>query len=549
MADVGEHNKTGLTFRLAEGGRKLQAIYTPPPGDKVPVTLGILKQALVASGHGDCYIFDDALSELLKRYNSISQSFSFDIGERRDGSFTLRCTPDWVEAHLTITPPWGGSSVTLEQIHQALREKKIIVGVRHAVIETALASGRPQEIIAARGRPPEPGTDGELVSLVPEIKERLPQCEDDDAIVDYRNLGDIISVDIGAPLMRRIPPVPGIPGESVMGKEIPPPPVKDVQFAPNLSGAEISADDPNLLIAAIQGQPILVPDGVTVEPVIKLKNVDLSSGNLTFIGSIHVTGDITAGMTVKASGDISIGGVVEAARVEAGGSIAVSGGIIGQGDVRNSRGELGEETAHVSARGNVTALFVESAVVTAGTDITVQGFVMQSELAAGNRIVVGQEGSSKGHIIGGSCQAVNEIKAVTLGSPAGVHTLVCVGVDPAVREKLSTVKLKLQEKERELEELNKKLEYYASALHKATPELVEKSRLAREKLVTLVAELTGEKKRLQKRLERVANARITVERAVLSGVVIAIGTKALQADDDLGKSTFRIEDGEIVISD
>lgn len=548
MADVGEHNKTGLTFRLAEGGRKLQAVYTPVSGEKAPVTLGGLKQALMASGYGDCYIFDDALPELLKRYNSISQPFSFDVGERRDGSFTLRCTPDCVEAHLAISPPWGGLSVTLEQIHQALREKKITVGVRHAEIEAAVTSGRAQEILAARGRPSEPGTDGELVSLLPEIKERHPQCEGDDAIVDYRNLGDIISVDIGTPLMRRIPPVPGLSGESVMGKEIPPPAVKDVQFAPNLSGTEISAEDPNLLVAAIPGQPVLVPDGVTVEPIIKLKNVDLSSGNLSFIGSILVTGDITAGMTVKASGDISIGGVVEAARVEAGGSITVSGGIIGQGDVRNSRGELGEETAHVSAKGNVSALFVESAVVAAGTDITVQGFVMQSELAAGNRIVVGQEGSTKGHIIGGSCQAVNGIMAATLGSPAGVHTLVSVGVDPAVREKFSTVKLKLQEKERELEEMNKKLAYYVSAPHKATPEQLEKSLLAQEKLVTLVTELTGEKKRLQKRLEHVANAQIRVEHAALSGVIIAIGTKALQVDDDLGKSTFRLEDGEIIIS-
>lgn len=548
MADAGQDNKTGLAFRLGEGGRRLQAVYAPPDGEKTPINLGWLQKTLVASGYGDFFIYDHALVELLKRYNTVTQPFTCDVGERRDGSFMIRSTPDLVETYLSITPPWGGKPVTAEQIEQALREKKIIIGVRHADIAAAAASGRPQEILIARGTPPEPGTDGELVSLVPEIRERLPQCDDEDAIVDYRNLGDIISVDAGAPLMRRIPPVPGTPGENVMGKEIPPPPVKDVQFAPNLSGAEPSPDDPNLLVAMFAGQPILVSDGVNVEPVIKVKNVDLSSGNLAFVGSIAIEGDIMAGMTVKASGDISVGGVVEAARVEALGNVEVHGGIIGQGDVRNGKGELGEQTAHVTAKGSVAALFIESAVVSAGTDILIHEFAMQSELSAGNRIVVGQEGSRKGHIIGGSCQAVNLIRAVTLGSHAGVHTLVSVGVDPSVREKLSTVKLKLQEKERELDELAKKLDYFAAAPHKTTPEQVDKTRQARDKLATAVAELTGDKKRLQKRLEHGANAQIQVERAVLCGVIVSIGTKALQVGDDLEKTTFRIEEGEIVAS-
>ncbi|AJE04288.1 FapA family protein [Geobacter pickeringii] len=547
MADAGPQNRGRLTFSL-EGGQKLLASYTPADGEKSPFTIGAIKQAFLASGYADHFIFDNALEELLTRCNTITQPFTVAIGERRDGTFAIRCSHDGVEAYLIIAPPWGGTPVSLDQVRRGLTEKKIVTGVRHAEIEAAVASGRPQEILAASGCPPEPGTDGELISLLPEVKERIPRCAGEDGIVDYRNLGELVSVAAGTPLMRRIPPVPGTVGESVFGKEIPPPPVADVQFAQNPSGAEISPDDPNLLVAAIAGQPVLAKDCVTVEPVLTMKSVDLSSGNLSFIGSIVVTGDITAGMTVQASGDISVGGVVEAAKVEAGGNIEVNGGIIGQGEVRNARGELGEETARVSAKGSVTALFTENAVVTAGSDILVQGFVMQSELSAGNRIAVGEEGSQKGHIIGGSCQAVNRIQAITLGSHAGVHTMVCVGVDPTVREKFSTVKLKLQEKERELDEITKKLSYFTENPAKALPNQVEKTRLDREKLATAVAELSGEKKRLQKRLERVANAQITVERSVLSGVIISIGTKALQIVEDLGPTTFRLEEGEIVVS-
>ncbi|WP_298266943.1 FapA family protein [Geobacter sp.] len=549
MADVGQQNRADLTFTLTREGQKLQACFTPPAdGEKTPLTRGAINQALLASGYANHFVYDNALEELLSRCNTDTQPFTVAVGERRDGTFTIQCSHDGVEAYLAITPPFGGAPVTLQQVLQGLKAKNIVTGIRYAEIEATVASGRPREILAACGLAPEAGTDGELVSLLPAVKERKPGGDDDDSIIDYRNRGEIVSVAVGTPLMRRIPPVPGTAGESVFGKEIPPPPVADVQFAQNPSGAEVSPDDPNLLVAAVAGQPILAKDCVTVEPIIKVKNVDLSSGNLSFIGSIAVTGDITAGMTVQASGDISVGGVIEAAKVEAGGNIGVSGGIIGQGEVRSARGELGEETAHVSAKGSVTALFVENAVVAAGADITIQGFAMQSELSAGNRIAVGQEGSQKGHIIGGSCQAVNEIQAVTLGSHAGVHTLVSVGVDPSVREKLSTVKLKLQEKERELDEVTKRLSYFADAPSKATPEQLGKAWQSRDRLATDVAELAGEKKRLQKRLERVANARIHAERAVLGGVIVSIGTKALQIDEDLGPTTFRLEEGELVAS-
>lgn len=546
MGESPPKNGTELTFRLADD-RKLKAIYSPA-GEKTPVNLGFLRHALAAGGFADLFIYDHALVELIKRYNAASQEFVYDIGEQRDGTFIIRNTPDNIEAYLTLTLPYGGKPVRAEQLHQAVRERGIVYGVLTHEIEAAVASGEVSDRLIACGIPHEPGTDAELVSFIPQMRDRQPQLMDND-IVDYRNMGEIVSVKAGDPLMRRIPPVPGKPGVNLMGKEIAPPPVKDIQFAPNLSGTVFAPDDPDLLIAAIDGQPVLVANGATVEPVIKVKTVDLSTGNLSFKGSIDIAGDVVAGMTVRASGDIFVGGVIEGSTVEAEGSIAVQGGIIGQGEARDGHGEPGHEIAQVRAKGIVEALFVENAHVEAGDRIEIHGFAMQSELVAGNRIVIGQEGSSKGHIIGGSCQAVNRVQAVTLGSHAGVRTLVSVGLDPHVKEKLSTVNLKIHEKERELEELTKKLDYLTTSIHKATPEQVEQTRLAKEKLATAISELTGEKKRLQKRVELSADAQIRVERAALSGVVIAIGTKTLEIKDDVeGGVTFRLEEDAIVAS-
>lgn len=546
MGDSSLKSSAGLTFKLADD-RKLKAIYVPA-SEKAPVNLGFLRHALLAAGFADLFIYDHALVELIKRYNAASQEFVYEIGEQRDGTFIIRNTPDNIEAYLTLTRPYGGKPVRLDQVLQTLRERGVVYGVLTDEIEAAVATGEVSDRLIARGIPHEPGTDAELVSFIPQMHDRQPHLLDND-IVDYRNTGEIVSVRAGDPLMRRIPPVPGKPGVNLMGREVPPPPAKDLQFAQNLEGTAFAPDDPDLLIAAIDGQPVLVANGALVEPVIKVKTVDLSTGNISFKGSIDISGDVTLGMSVRATGDIFIGGVVEGAKVEAEGNIIVGGGIIGQGEVRDDKGNLGHEIALIRAKGSIEALFVENALVDAGGMIQIHGFAMQSELVAGSQVVVGQEGSTKGHIIGGSCQAVSRVQAVTLGSHAGVHTTVSVGVHPHVKEKLTAVRQKIGEAEREFEELTKRLDYFASAPHRSTPGQINDTRQARDKLATALSELTGEKKRLQKRLEQTADAQIRVERAVLSGVVISIGTRTLEVKDDMeGGVTFRLEDDAIIAS-
>lgn len=537
---------SGITFILADD-RKLKASYVPA-GEKAPINLGFLRQALISNGLADLFIYEHALVELLKRYNAATQEFIYDIGEERDATILIRNTPDNIEAYLTLVRAYGGKPARLEQVHKTLREQGVVYGVLNDEIEAAVSAGEAKDLLIARGIPYEPGTDAELVSLIPKIHDRQPQLQDND-IVDYRNKGDIICVSAGDPLMRRIPPTQGKPGVNLMGKEILPPPAKDIQFTQNLEGTAFAPDDPDLLIAAIDGQPVIVANGVVVEPVISIKTVDLSTGNITFKGSIDIAGDVTLGMTVRATGDITIGGVVEGATVEAGGNITVRGGIIGQGEGRDNQGKLGQETSLIRAKGNIQVLFVENSRLEADGMIQIDGFAMQSELVAGTQVVVGQDGATKGHIIGGSCQAISRVQAVTLGSMAGVHTAVSVGINPHVKEKLAAVKVKIHEAERSLEELTKRVDYFSSDPSKGTSAQINETRYSRDKVATALSELTSEKKRLEKKLEQASDAQIRVEHAVLSGVVISIGTKTMEIREDIeGGVTFRQEDGAIVTS-
>jgi uncharacterized protein (DUF342 family) len=363
------------------------------------------------------------------------------------------------------------------------------------------------------------------------MKGRCPHLDDDSSIIDYRDLGGIVNVKPGDPLMRRIPAEEGAPGENVKGEPVSGIPGNDVRFAAELSGAELSRDDSDLLIAAIGGQPVIVSNGVIVEPTVKIKNVDMSTGNIAFEGTIIVSGDIASGMEVKASGDIMIGGMVEAAVLDAKGDVEVKGGLI---------------FTKVHAEGSITARFAEKAHLHAAGNIALRELAMQSELKAGGQIVVGEQGMKMGHIIGGVSRATTLVHAMVLGSSAGVTTRIEVGVDPDAKEKLSKVRLQLEKKRKESEEVSKTMTYIQQNLHRVDPATVSLNKMKSSHLQSEIAELMGQEKRLQKRLEPVDHARIEVERTVYDGVQVVIVDKELCVDDDLGNVTFLIEENAII---
>ena len=118
-------------------------------------------------------------------------------------------------------------------------------------------------------------------------------------------------VSAGAPLLRRIPPTPGIPGYTVRGDQVPAQPGSDIPFASECEGVQISAADPNFLESAIAGQPVAIAYGMQVDPVLVLPGVDISTGNIRFTGSIQIDGDIGQQMTVQADGDIIVRGTID----------------------------------------------------------------------------------------------------------------------------------------------------------------------------------------------------------------------------------------------
>ena len=171
-----------------------------------------------------------------------------------------------------------------------------------------------------------------------------------------------------------------------------------------------------------------------MEQIYSVEDVDLRTGNIDFLGTVNVTGEVHAGMTAKASGDTHVNATVEGVILIAGGDIDVKGGIIG-------RTERGSEMSHhsiITCKGSCTANFTQNAYISAGNSIFIRDFSMQSELSAGRQIVVG-DGNRKGHLMGGAARAAMRVKAQIIGSPSRSKTLVIAGADQALHERLAAI--------------------------------------------------------------------------------------------------------------
>ena len=340
-------------------------------------------------------------------------------------------------------------------------------------------------------------------------------------------------------------PLPGIDGRDVLGQPVLPDEMADTQFSSDMSGVEIDPDDPLLLRAAIAGSPKLINQGVQVNPVVEVDAVDLTTGNINFEGSLQVRGDISATMEVRVTGDVVVNGTMEAALVEAGGNVTVKGGIIGMAEaMQDASGPA--RTAHIVCGGELKARFIENAIISAGQNVEVEREIRHaaSPPAAVN---VGAANAQQTAIMGGQIRALQAVRAGTIGSPAGVPTLVQAGLDPHAdikRTALTRKRVKMNEEKAKLEQL---LLFLHSHPERATGDVVDRARNTHAKLGRDLVSLEEEEAQLVRDLQPIHTASITASRRYCSGVKIQIGNKMQEFLEDQVGGKAALEAGEIVI--
>ena len=517
--------KAALTFTLNEDN-KLLAVYEQGDG-KVTLDAAAVSEMLSQQNLSDLFVDEQALSRLVQLHNNTNANFILEIGELRDGEFIIKVADDKMSARLTMTPAYGGAPVTFEQIRQSLKEKGIVSGlIASAELEALLKAGQATDYLIAQGRSAVPGLDAQFHSLIPEIQERRPQINKH-GIADFRDLGQLILVKQGDPLMRRTLPTEGKKGENILGQVLTPRPSQNTPFTSDLKGAMLDPDDRELLRATIVGQPLLFPNGVMVSPTITVPQVNIETGNLSFDGTINILGDVMDGMKVYASEDIFIGGTVEAAEIEAGGNISIKGGVIGSSvSTGSSSTSVG---GRIACKGSVSARFAKYVSIDAGTSIIIEEYSMNNHLTAINQILVGKPGGKTGLISGGTASAMMLVQATSVGSAAGIKTYIQAGINPHTQEQLNTIEQEIEENEKKQDDINKIIAFVENNPEKDKNGLLDKALRTLDKLTAEIAQRQADRESLLSEMSFAEYAKVVVDQTIHNGVEIRIGNQTLES--------------------
>jgi uncharacterized protein (DUF342 family) len=451
-----------------------------------------------------------------------------------------------MSARLTVTAPRGGAPVTEEQVRAALAQRGVVSGLKDDVLVQAVA-GAAESALIAEGRPPTSGKPAQFESLIDALKKNKHEI-DENAIIDYRDMGNLIVVGPGDPLMRRTPAEPGLPGENVLGKPVAPSPVSDTPFAPKLPGATLSADDPCLLVAAVAGVPREVKCGVAVNPLDEIEAVDLRTGNIDFKGSLRVSGDIAMNMKVRVSGDLIVNGAIESAEVHADGNITVNGGIIGMAESRSHGGQEQSRIARITCGGTVKARYISSARVDAAQSVMAEREVRQCDILAGESVVVGSSRGEGGVITGGHIHAMKLVQAGMIGSISAAPTEIRVGLNPHAQAKRDELAAEEQSLTDQKEKLEKLLWFLAKHPEKNTDGLGERARETLRMLADSQAVLDARKADLTTELAPLPSACIIARKHFYSGVTLHVVNKAMEVFEDQIGGKAILQNEQVVIT-
>lgn len=260
-------------------------------------------------------------------------------------------------------------------------------------------------VVLAQGDPPVDPVDEALVLLFDTDRRPTPLLRDNDT-VDYRELGILQDVVAGQVVAYRTPQEPGRSGRDVYGREIPALLPRSAAL-PQGPGTEVSVDGMSLR-AAHAGQIVFdKQQNISVLPVYHVRrDVDFSTGNIDFVGSVRIDGSVRSGFTVKAGGNIDVRGIVEAASLEASGSIVIRGGV--QGSAKSK----------IVAGASVQAQYLQNSTVEAEGNVTVFDSIMNSVVSGYAVRLTGK----RGLLVGGVTHTKTRISVRTVGSPLSVPT-------------------------------------------------------------------------------------------------------------------------------
>jgi len=452
--------------------------------------------------------------------------------------FELEILKDDYEAHITVHNPINDDDFGSEDIKQFLKDNNIIYGVKEEVIENIFQKKSfEQSILIASGQRVIDGKDGEIrYYFDPEVKPKV----NNKGNVNYKELSLIQNVKKGQKIVEVIPPVEGVEGYTVLGKKIPPKIGKPYPL-PSGKNAEPDPNNPNILTAGIDGHVMLKGKNIEIDPVFVIKeSVDFSTGNVDYIGSVIVNGDVRSGFYVKAKNDIEVNGIVEDAVIEAGGNVLIKTGFVGRGEGK------------IIAEGKVMIKFCENENIISGDDIIIGEYLMHSNIQTKGKLNVTEQ---KGIIVGGEIFAIKGVEANIIGNKNYTPTKIFVGINKEIKEKINEKKsflMKNLDSKKEVEKATHML-MRRKLIKKELPEnkkgLFDKLKQVKEKIEKEEKILISEIENSEKELVKFKDSIVKVLGVVYPGTSITIFNKQTEVNEAFKNVFYKYTEKEILAVD
>ncbi len=454
------------------------------------------------------------------------------VADPINGQFVLEIDEKFMTARLSVTPPKnGGKAVTEAEVRQDMALK----GIRYNIDEEAFREAFNADSLSveiAKGDPPVDGKNGYVVYHF-ERRNGAQVKTDEFGNMDYKDLGLIQNIQQNVIIADIFPETPGTPGKDIRGITIAQYPGKPANIT--IGSGITRTEDGKHLVTAIAGNLRWNKDHFVVDKEIVVSgDVDLSVGNIDFIGDVIIRGNVNEGFFIKSGGNVSIAGNVTGATVEAEGSIS---------------GRLGFVTSRISAKGDITVNFGENSNIICGGTLKAQSFVGCTVYCEGPMLVQG----GKSIIVGGKYTCLSDIEVNYIGSDSYVRTQIILGNIAVLAEELSDLKKKLKEYEAQLQQL----ELVCSTLQqqkKTMPlppereEMLKRSIKAKFGHMGLIKETNDRIAEITHDIENSNDLCVRLKRAVFPGVTFRINSSQYVVTTKSGPGTVQVNDeGDIVI--
>lgn len=486
-----------------------------PVGEGAPIEL---KDVLDEIKRPDTINFDE---ELVKKYvKSGTDNDYYVVGQFKhvpagDVVIGVEVTKDEMKGSIVVSPPsMSGSEASFEMIKRAILQQGVVEAcinedkIREFVDNPVY--NNPYEVAAAIE--PVDGHDAYISYNFETDPNKLRAQVDEEGKVDYKKLNNIQNVIADQPLAQKIPAERGKGGKTLFGRYLEAKNGKDI---PVQLGANVKLDRDGVTIKAeIDGEVMLVNGKVTVEPVKYLDAVNVKTGDVKFVGTVVIKGNVQEGYKVEAT-NIEVGGIVDKSRLEATGNIIVRQGVFGKGE------------GYIKAGKSLWAKFINDTTVEVEENVIVNDSIVNSSVTAMKNIVLR---GKKAQIIGGHLMATEEICARKVGSPGGgTETILEVGVDPRAKKRLEELQNMQAKATKEYENCDldiQTLEQQKKLRKKLPQEKEEKLKTLKERCEQITQDLekmTDEIDKIQEHLRDLkAIGKVKVEGDVYAGVKIYI---------------------------